>query len=191
MQEAVESGSRQESGSRKTRRSRGVRKSRRSLGVERVGRVRESEESSWRFGIVAAPRVGMKANKLEDLLIYQKALEGIDAVSSFLGRPGFSRDFDLHKQLSESCGKIPGHIGEGFGQGTDRHFPIIWRSPAARRWKPVAILRPPGKGSTSRATRKSLSPACTKTSPTCSVDLSRIFDARIGRIAGDSDSSTP
>jgi four helix bundle protein len=22
----------------------------------------------------------------------------------------------------ESTGKIPGHIGEGFGQGTDRHF---------------------------------------------------------------------
>lgn len=32
------------------------------------------------------------------------------------------RDFDLHKQLSESTGKIPGPIGEGFGQGTDRHF---------------------------------------------------------------------
>ena len=64
----------------------------------------------------------MRANKLEDLLIYQKALEGIDAISPLLGRPGLIRDFDLHKQLSESCGKIPGHIGEGFGQGTDRHF---------------------------------------------------------------------
>ena len=72
--------------------------------------------------MVGAPRLGMRANKLEDLLIYQKALEGIDAISPFLGRPGFSRDFDLHKQLCESCGKIPGHIGEGFGQGTDRHF---------------------------------------------------------------------
>ena len=66
--------------------------------------------------------VGVRADKLEDLLIYQKALEGIDAVSPFLGRPGLIRDFDLHKQLSESSGKIPGHIGEGFGQGTDRHF---------------------------------------------------------------------
>jgi four helix bundle protein len=64
----------------------------------------------------------MRANKLEDLLIYLKALEGIDAISPFLGRPGFIRDFDLHKQLSESCAKIPGHIGEGFGQSTDRHF---------------------------------------------------------------------
>jgi four helix bundle protein len=64
----------------------------------------------------------MRAQKLEDLLIYAKALEGIDAVSPFLRRQGFINDFDLHKQLSESCGKIPGHIGEGFGQGTDRHF---------------------------------------------------------------------
>ena len=66
--------------------------------------------------------VGMRAEKLEDLLIYVKALEGIDAVSPFLKRSKMIRDFDLHKQLSESTGKIPGHIGEGFGQGTDRHF---------------------------------------------------------------------
>jgi len=72
--------------------------------------------------MVGAPRLRMRANKLEDLLIYQKALEGIDAISPLLGRPGLIRDFDLHKQLSESCGSIPGHIGEGFGQGTDRHF---------------------------------------------------------------------
>ena len=64
----------------------------------------------------------MRAQKLEDLLVYAKALEGIDAVSPFLERPRFINDFDLHRQLSESCGKIPGHIGEGFGQGTDRHF---------------------------------------------------------------------
>ena len=64
----------------------------------------------------------MRAEKLEDLLVYVKALEGIDAVSQLLERPKMIGDFDLHKQLSESTGKIPGHIGEGFGQGTDRHF---------------------------------------------------------------------
>jgi four helix bundle protein len=64
----------------------------------------------------------MRAEKLEDLLVYTKALEGIDAVSSILKRPKLINDCDLHKQLSESTGKIPGHIGEGFGQGTDRHF---------------------------------------------------------------------
>jgi four helix bundle protein len=69
-----------------------------------------------------ALREGMRAEKLEDLLIYTKALEGIVAVSPFLQRPTLIRDCDLHRQLSESTGKIPGHIGEGFGQGTDRHF---------------------------------------------------------------------
>ena len=64
----------------------------------------------------------MRAEKLEDLLIYTKALEGLVEVSALLARPKFSKDFDLHKQLSESSGKIPGHIGEGFGQDTDRHF---------------------------------------------------------------------
>jgi four helix bundle protein len=66
--------------------------------------------------------LGMRAEKLEDLLIYTKALDGIDAVSPLLKRPKLIRDCDLHRQLSESTGKIPGHIGEGFGQGTDRHF---------------------------------------------------------------------
>ena len=55
-------------------------------------------------------------------MIYTKALEGIVAASPLLARPKFIKDFDLHKQLSESTGKIPGQIGEGFGQGTDRHF---------------------------------------------------------------------
>jgi four helix bundle protein len=42
---------------------------------------------------------GMKAKKLEELQVYNKALEGLD-----------------------SSGNIPGHIAEGFGQSTDRHF---------------------------------------------------------------------
>ena len=69
-----------------------------------------------------AQGMGMRAEKLEDLLIYTKALEGIAEVSALLKRPAFCRDLELHDQLSESSGKIPGHIGEGFGQGTDRHF---------------------------------------------------------------------
>ncbi len=64
----------------------------------------------------------MKAKKLEDLLIYQRALEGIDAVSPILQGLLRCKDFELHKQLSESSGRIPGHIGEGFGQGTDLQF---------------------------------------------------------------------
>jgi four helix bundle protein len=87
---------------------------------------------------------GMRADKLDDLLVYRKALEGIDAVSPLLKRPMFSRDFDLHRQLSESCGKIPGHIGEGFGQGTDRHFAhylLIARGSALETRAHLAIAR--------------------------------------------------
>ena len=65
---------------------------------------------------------GMKAKKLEDLQVYEKALEGIAAVSPLLQRLTVRKDFELHDQLSESSGNIPGHIAEGFGQLTDKHF---------------------------------------------------------------------
>jgi four helix bundle protein len=127
--------------------------------------------------------VGMRASKLEDLLIYRKALEGLDEVSPLLKRPQFIRDFDLHKQLTESCGKIPGHIGEGFGQGTDRHFAhylVIARGSALETRGHLAAARQ--RQHISRD--EEIAAACTKTSLTCSVDSSRTFDARIGRIAG-------
>ena len=64
----------------------------------------------------------MNAEKLEDLLFYHRALEGIDAVSPILKELARRKDFERHKQLSESTGNIPGHIAEGYGQGTDRQF---------------------------------------------------------------------
>ncbi len=64
----------------------------------------------------------VRAEKLEDLLVYQKALEGIDAVSPILARLADRRDLKLHDQLSDSSSSIPGHIAEGYGQLTDRHF---------------------------------------------------------------------
>ena len=65
---------------------------------------------------------GMKAKKLEDLQIHTTALDGINAVSPLLKKLQDRKDFELHTQLSESTGNIPGHIAEGFGQLTDRHF---------------------------------------------------------------------
>lgn len=64
----------------------------------------------------------MRARKLEDLQIYRKALEGIEAVSPLLRKVKDRKDYKLHDQLSESSGNIPGHIAEGFGQLTDKHF---------------------------------------------------------------------
>jgi four helix bundle protein len=64
----------------------------------------------------------MKAKKLEELHVYNKALEGIRVVSPLLKKIEARKDFKLHDQLSDSSGNIPGHIAEGFGQSTDRHF---------------------------------------------------------------------
>jgi four helix bundle protein len=44
------------------------------------------------------------------------------AVSPLLKKVQDRKDFKLHDQLSESSGNIPGHIAEGYGQLTDRHF---------------------------------------------------------------------
>ena len=64
----------------------------------------------------------MRAKTVEDLLVYQKSLDGIAAISPILALPQVCKDCELHDQLSESTGNIPGQIAEGFGQLTDRHF---------------------------------------------------------------------
>jgi four helix bundle protein len=64
----------------------------------------------------------VRAKSLEDLEIFQSALDAADAVSAILDRPCFRRDPELSDQLGETSSRIPPHIGEGFGQKTDRHF---------------------------------------------------------------------
>lgn len=59
---------------------------------------------------------------LEDLLVYQRALEAANAVSAILRRREFSKDFDLRDQLGNSSSRVPALIAEGFEQKTDRHF---------------------------------------------------------------------
>jgi four helix bundle protein len=55
---------------------------------------------------------------LSDLQIYQDALDAAVAVSALLRR----EDFHLRTQLAEASDKVASHIGEGYGQRTDRHF---------------------------------------------------------------------
>jgi four helix bundle protein len=64
----------------------------------------------------------VRAKSLEDLEIVQSALEAADAISAILLRPCFERYPELGDQLGETSSRIPSHIGEGFGQKTDRHF---------------------------------------------------------------------
>jgi four helix bundle protein len=64
----------------------------------------------------------MHAKTLEELEIFERALAAADAVSAILQRDAFRRDSGLRDQLSQASSRIPSHIGEGFGQKTDRHF---------------------------------------------------------------------
>jgi four helix bundle protein len=64
----------------------------------------------------------MKAKNLDDVVVYQKAMDSADAVSALLERPIFCKDFNLKKQLSEASECVGPLIAEGFGQTTDRHL---------------------------------------------------------------------
>ena|SRR5258706_2038823 len=66
----------------------------------------------------------MKAKNLDDIAVYQKAMDAAAAISALLERPIFCRDFDLRKQLSKSSGSVGPLIAEGFGQTTDRHLAV-------------------------------------------------------------------
>jgi four helix bundle protein len=64
----------------------------------------------------------VSAKRVEDLLVYQKALEAADEVSAILKRQAFERDFRLRSQLGASSERVASLMAEGFGQKTDRHF---------------------------------------------------------------------
>jgi len=64
----------------------------------------------------------MNVSRVEDLVVYQKALAAADAVSALLERREFSKDVDLKDQLGNSSSRVPALIAEGFEQKSDRHF---------------------------------------------------------------------
>jgi four helix bundle protein len=63
----------------------------------------------------------MIIKSLEDLQVYQRALEAADAISAILDRPSLRRDPELRQQFGDCSARIPAVIAEGFGQETDRH----------------------------------------------------------------------
>jgi four helix bundle protein len=62
------------------------------------------------------------AKKLEELPIYQRAIEFCTAVIALLDRPGFRRDRGLHSQVADANDSITANMEEGFEQSTDAHF---------------------------------------------------------------------
>ena len=77
----------------------------------------------------------MKARNLEDLVVYRDADGASDAVSAFLERPAFRKDFDLVGQLSRSSSRIGPLTAEGFGQLTDRHLAVYLGRLRRSDWK--------------------------------------------------------
>src|SRR6185295_10471448 len=63
----------------------------------------------------------MIIKSLEDLQVFQQALEAADAISAILNRPSLIRDPEMREQLATCSARVPALISEGFGQGTDRH----------------------------------------------------------------------
>jgi four helix bundle protein len=62
------------------------------------------------------------AKKLEELPVYQRAVEFCVAITEILSRPALRRDRDLHDQISEAADSITANMEEGFEQPTDRAF---------------------------------------------------------------------
>jgi four helix bundle protein len=62
------------------------------------------------------------ANRVEELLVYQKAMEGVGAISALINRSAISKDWKFKDQLLDAAMGVPRNISEGFGQQTDRLF---------------------------------------------------------------------
>ncbi len=71
----------------------------------------------------------MCAKCVEELQVYQKALDAADAVSAILKRSCFQSDHKLRDQLADSSDAVPALIADGFPQSTDRFFAqLLYRS---------------------------------------------------------------
>ncbi len=64
----------------------------------------------------------MSSNRVEDLLVYEKAVAAADAVFALTERLAFNRDPELRQQMRSSSGRIQSHLQEGSGQSTHRHY---------------------------------------------------------------------
>src|SRR5688500_9955185 len=62
------------------------------------------------------------AKKLEELPVYQRALEFCAAVTAILARPALRRNRQLHNQIDAANDSITANMEEGFEQSTDRLF---------------------------------------------------------------------
>jgi four helix bundle protein len=62
------------------------------------------------------------ARTVEELLVYQRALQLADAITAILEAPAFRQDLRLRDQLRDASDSVVSNISEGFPQPTDRSF---------------------------------------------------------------------
>ena len=60
--------------------------------------------------------------RVENLLVYQKALSAAGEISAILQRPSFARELRFREQLGSASERVASLIAEGAEQSTDRHF---------------------------------------------------------------------
>jgi four helix bundle protein len=65
-----------------------------------------------------------RGEKLDELPVYQKAVEFWRAVTAILESPALRRDRKLHEQISDANDSITANMHEGFEQSTDRPLPV-------------------------------------------------------------------
>ncbi len=64
----------------------------------------------------------MNATRLEDLQVYQKAVESSALIADILERDGFNRHLRLREQIGAAAERVVSSIAEGFEMSTDKHF---------------------------------------------------------------------
>ena len=62
------------------------------------------------------------AKKVEELDVWQRALDFSVAVNAIIGNPGFMRDRRLRDQILDATDSVVSNIAEGFEQPSDRAF---------------------------------------------------------------------
>jgi four helix bundle protein len=62
------------------------------------------------------------AKTVEELPVFQKALEFCVAVNALLERPAFGKQRDLREEINDASDSITSNMREGFEQSTDDHF---------------------------------------------------------------------
>jgi four helix bundle protein len=66
--------------------------------------------------------VGNTVERVEDLQVWQRAIELSRAITAIIDRPGFLADRRMREHLLDAADSVVSNIAEGFPQPTDRAF---------------------------------------------------------------------